>query len=208
MESRMTTHRKRAGGDSSIELDDKQAEIDDEGGIDGETDFGAVAEFILDLETLLIIRPKELINEMVLSGVELLHLSRISLGVIDGHLLTRDIIATMTAKSHWVCVLERRISRRNRRFLALINRRQAIAFLFARRGRCVSGTTRLVLGNGLYRVGHFGGIDCNAVDFIHKISSYIQNITHAKRLCIPLSDHQSQATKTTTMDLPGGGGFA
>ena len=123
------TCRKRAGRDGSIELDDEQAEVDDEGGIDGKSDLGPVPNLVLDLKALLIIRTKELVDKVVLLGVELLHLARISLGMVDGHLFAGNILAAMTAKPHGVRVClgiqNRTMTRRTQRLLVLCYRRKA-----------------------------------------------------------------------------------
>lgn len=79
-------------------MDNEQAKVDGEGSVDGELDLGAHPRIFGDLLSFLVLCTKELVNEAVLSIVELFEFPLVPLGVLDGHLLLGDIFTTVSAK--------------------------------------------------------------------------------------------------------------
>lgn len=96
-------YRERTCRYGSVELNHKQAEVDDKGADDGEFDLGRDASILLDLELFLVIGAEELVDEFVLASVELLEFPLVALGVVDFHLTLGDIVATVAPKVQGIC---------------------------------------------------------------------------------------------------------
>lgn len=95
-------YRKRACRYRGVELNHKQAEVDDKGAHDSELDLGRDTGILFDLELFFVIGTEERVDEFVLASVELLEFPLVALGVVDLHLTLGDIVATVTAKVHGI----------------------------------------------------------------------------------------------------------
>lgn len=68
--------RQRPGADGGVQLDAEQAEVDGEGGVDGELDLAAVLGLVLLVQPLLVGALQQLVDQLVLLLVERLDLAR------------------------------------------------------------------------------------------------------------------------------------
>lgn len=64
--------RQGARGDGGVHLDDEKAEVHHEGSIDGKLDLGSILDGVESSQTLFIAALEELVDQLVLSGVEFL----------------------------------------------------------------------------------------------------------------------------------------
>lgn len=93
----MITNRERSRGDSRIELNDEQAEVDDKGSSDGKLDLRFVPNIVFDLLRFLIFGTEELVDQLVLTTVVLFYLLLVAFWMIDLDLFFAYILPAMPA---------------------------------------------------------------------------------------------------------------